>query len=143
MWELGAENRQDYILKCVFVGPSTKNTRIERLWRAYNCSKMMKWKRLFTRMERDHGLDRHNSVYLWCLHFVYLPRLNRELDAWVQGPNAEAHPGYPEPQLRRTLLQRFTEGMQHVFTDEFRNQMLQRDRAGLDINGDLSQQDNN
>ena len=80
MWEAVAEHREDYIVKCVFVGPSTRNTRIERLWRTYNCSKMMKFKRLFRHMEAEHGLNRHNVLHLWCLHYVFLPRINAELD---------------------------------------------------------------
>ena len=32
----------------------------------------------------------------------------------VQGQNNTAHPEDPEPQLRRTQLQRFTEGLQRV-----------------------------
>ena len=142
MWEVMLDQRADYITKCAFVGPSTRKTRIERLWRTYNCSKMMKYRRMFRSMEQNNGLDRHNQVHIWCLHYIFIPRLNRELQAWVQSQNNKAHPGDPVQQLRRTPEQRFVEGLQRVYSDEFRTQMLERETTNLNLEEDLAAQDN-
>ena len=43
---------------------------------------------LFHHLESDNLLDPDNEVHLWCLHYVYLPMINRNLTNWK---NAWSH----------------------------------------------------
>ncbi len=133
MWQAMAYNRGRDYLKCVFVGPSTRNVRIERLWLTLGNHKIMKWRRRFLDMEKHHGLDRHNNLHLYCLHRVFLPRIDYELQIWVEAQNNKPHESDPMVQSRRSPKQRFQEGLLE-FNDEFRTEMLRRAGEGLDPN---------
>ena len=45
---------------------------------------------LFIAMEKANYLDIHNEVHLFCLHYVFLPRINNHLQKFIAGWNA--HP---------------------------------------------------
>ena len=60
----------------VLVGSSTHNERIERLWcDVYRCVGVL-FADLFREMECDRSLHSLNEVDLFCLHSVFLPRIN-------------------------------------------------------------------
>jgi len=63
-------------------GRSVHNQRIERLWRdLFNgCTRL--YYNLFYKLENEGKLDITNAVHLYCLHFVFKPRMNQALDAW-------------------------------------------------------------
>ncbi len=126
LWEIMLETYPSRI-KAVLVGPSTRNVRIERLWRTLGPQKIVIWKARFLAMERAHGLDRHNAMHIWCLHFVFLPLINRELDSWVSAQNLKPHPGDPTPGQRFPPAVRFRQGL-HL-THEAEADMLERARA--------------
>ncbi|KAG8898513.1 hypothetical protein FRB99_007389 [Tulasnella sp. 403] len=65
-----------------FAGPSTHNQRIERLWRDVFTWTIQPFYRLFYLMEDRGVLDHSNSVHLWALHYVFLPRINHALDTF-------------------------------------------------------------
>ncbi|KAG8910574.1 hypothetical protein FRC01_006253 [Tulasnella sp. 417] len=46
-------------------GPSTQNTRIERLWVEVGTQFVRRWKVFFLRLEADYGLDRNNTSHLF------------------------------------------------------------------------------
>lgn len=62
---------------CVITGSSTHNERVERLWRdVYRCVAKI-FSELFTEQERAGVLDPLNDVDIYCLHYVFLPRINQ------------------------------------------------------------------
>ena len=62
--------------QCVIVGSSTHNERIERLWRDVHRSILVIYGDMFRELERDGKLDPLNEVDIFCLHAVFLPRIN-------------------------------------------------------------------
>ena len=69
----------------MITGRSVHNQRIERLWRDVFESVLYIYYHLFYHMESCGELDSSNAIHLFCLHYVYLPRINRHLDMWKQG----------------------------------------------------------
>ena len=60
-------------------GQSLHNQRIKRLWRdVYNGCTVLYYQ-LFNYMEDIGILDTESDVHLFCLHYVYLPRINQSL----------------------------------------------------------------
>ena len=71
----------------MITGNSTHNQRIERLWRDTHRSVTILYYRLFYFLESQGLLDPLNEIHIFALHYVYLVRINRALDAFKQGWN--------------------------------------------------------
>ena len=69
----------------VITGRSIHNQRIERLWRDVFEGVLYIYYHLFHHLETCGKLNSSNPVHLFCLQYVYLPRINRHLDMWKQG----------------------------------------------------------
>ena len=68
-------------------GRSTHNQRIERLWRdVHRCATQLYY-RLFYHLEDSELLDPDNELHFFALHYVYLPRIYRTLQGFVDGWN--------------------------------------------------------
>ena len=68
-------------------GSSVHNQRIERLWRdTFRCVCHLYYS-LFYEMETCDMLSPTNEVHLFCLHYVYIPRINAQLKAFVRSWN--------------------------------------------------------
>ena len=71
-------------------GRSVHNQRIERLWRDLFQSCIVLFYQLFYQMEDAMILNVENDLHIFCLHYIYIPRINRELnqflDAWNYHP---------------------------------------------------------
>ena len=71
-------------------GRSIHNQRIERLWHDLFQSCLILFYYLFYQMEDLMILNVDNEIHLFCLHYVYLPRINRAvnqfLEAWNHHP---------------------------------------------------------
>ena len=63
-------------------GRSVHNQRIERLWRDVYIKVLDQYYKLFYTMEDTGVLDINNEIQLFCLHFVYMPRIRRDLREW-------------------------------------------------------------
>lgn len=71
----------------MITGNSTHNQRIERLWRDLHSCVTKLFYRLFYFLE-SHGLLDHNDPRcLFALEYVYLPRINRSIDMFIEGWN--------------------------------------------------------
>ena len=76
-------------------GRSVHNSRIERLWRDVFQSCTVLFYNLFQYLEDQGLLDIDNHVHLFCLRYVFLPRLNQSLrmfqEAWNNHPLSSEH----------------------------------------------------
>lgn len=71
----------------MIVGRSVHNQRIERLWRDVYQHVLKFYQGLFLYFESINLLDPLNELHLFCLHYVYIPRINRHLQEWKNGWN--------------------------------------------------------
>lgn len=71
----------------VITGSSTHNERIERLWRDYFRCIGVNFYDTFRMLEEQGKLDSLNEVDLYCLHYVFEPRINSSLQAFVESWN--------------------------------------------------------
>ena len=93
--DLGGENvdvwrymiEQHNSESAVITGSSTHNERIERLWRDVFRSVGSVFYEIFCELEARGQLDPLNEVDLFCLHFVYIPKLNNCLQRFTQSWN--------------------------------------------------------
>lgn len=73
--------------RSVIVGSSVHNQRIERHNRAVNEQVVSIYKADFYELEREGILDPLNSTDIFCLHYTYLPRIQRTLVEFVAAHN--------------------------------------------------------
>ena len=66
-------------------GKSCHNQRIERLWRDvfHGCTFIFHY--VFWFLEENGYLEIDNQIHMFCLHFVFLPRINRLLELFRNG----------------------------------------------------------
>ena len=93
--------------KCITVGSSAHNERIERLWRDVHRSVSVVYSNHFREMEAEGILDHLNEVDLYCLHYVFLPRINGSLKSFMEGWNNHA----VSTEHNRTPCQMFLSGL--------------------------------
>ena len=71
----------------VICGSSVHNQRIERHNRSVNEQLVSIYKADFYKLEREGILHPLNSTDIFCLHYTYLPRIQRTLDEFVAAHN--------------------------------------------------------
>ena len=73
--------------RAVLTGSSTHNERIERLWRDVTRSVGSVFINTFRRLEELAILNPLNEVDVFCLHWLYLPRINLYLQQFTESWN--------------------------------------------------------
>lgn len=74
----------------VVVGSSVHNQRIERHNRSVNEQVIHGYKELFYELEDEGVLNPSNASDIFCLHYVFLPRLNHSLSQFIAAHNNHA-----------------------------------------------------
>lgn len=128
MKDVCGPNRGSYI-----AGRSVHNTRIERLWRdVYTVSST--YINVFEDMEAQNILNSDNETDLFCLHYVFIPRINASLQtfrlAWNHHPLSTAG--------NRSPLQLYTGGS--IGSDLF-DENVDLENYGLDPEAPLPEED--
>ena len=93
------EGRSSFI-----TGSSVHNTRIERLWRDVYTQVQSMYAAVFNSLELCGALDPLNIIDLFCLHYVFIPKINRSLNLFLEAWNN--HPLSTES--NRTPVQLYT-----------------------------------
>uniref|UniRef100_A0A8C4T7B1 Integrase catalytic domain-containing protein n=1 Tax=Erpetoichthys calabaricus TaxID=27687 RepID=A0A8C4T7B1_ERPCA len=65
------------------VGRSVHNQRIERLWAELNRAVTSYFKGIFLFMEENLVLDSNSEVDMYCLHYIYMPRIKVAVNEFV------------------------------------------------------------
>ena len=73
--------------RAVITGSSTHNERIERLWRDVHRCVAVIYHDLFRQLEDEDLLDPLNEIDIFCLHYIFLPRINSTLAAFQESWN--------------------------------------------------------
>ncbi|KAF3842607.1 hypothetical protein F7725_024558 [Dissostichus mawsoni] len=92
-------------------GKSVHNQRIERLWRDVFMSVTGVFYNTLHSLEEQHLLDISSILHIFCCHYVFLPRIQANLDvfteAWANHPIRTAkHDPKPVHILKRQILER-------------------------------------
>ena len=72
---------------CIVTGSSVHDERVERLWRDVNRCIASSFSDVFRKLEREDKLDLLNEVDLYCLHYIFLPRINKALHEFQESWN--------------------------------------------------------
>ena len=95
-------------------GSSVHNQRVERLWRDLYMDSVSLFYHLFFFLEEAGLLDPDNDIHLYCLHYVYVPRINLSLqtfcDSWNQHPLTSSNSMTPQQLWMRGMLQNMHSG---------------------------------
>ncbi|XP_062517564.1 uncharacterized protein LOC134192821 [Corticium candelabrum] len=130
----------------VIVGKSVHNQRIERMWRDVYEGVVYFNHSLFYHLESIGMLDPSNELDLFCLHFVYISRINSHLTswqkAWIKHPMRSEHNLTPE-QLWTMGLQRIATSNNHIASEVFEVRYFQDgdQQFGIDWGGPVSHED--
>lgn len=68
-------------------GRSVHNQRIERMWRDVYIGVASLYHELFHHLEQCGELNPMNDLEMYCLHFIFVPRINEHLKKWQEGWN--------------------------------------------------------
>ena len=102
---------------CIITGSSVHNERIEQLWRDVSHSVIIPFKEVFGDLEEQNILDVDNDVDLYCLHEVFIDRINSSLSDFIGSWNS--HPLTSEN--NQTPAQLFYTGNNHESSDSDSN----------------------
>ena len=72
---------------CILTGSSTHNERVERLWRDVNRCVCAPFADTFHTLEAEGILDPLNEADMFCMHYIFLPRIAKSLKEFQESWN--------------------------------------------------------
>ena len=69
---------------CV-AGKSVHDQRIKRLWVDVYQGVTLHFLIVFSRLEMENKLSLDNEIEMFCLHYVFIPRINEHLKVYILG----------------------------------------------------------
>ncbi|XP_077978536.1 uncharacterized protein LOC144433983 isoform X2 [Glandiceps talaboti] len=122
----------------IITGSSVHNSRVERAHRDIYLGVLAFYARIFVAMEDDGILDILDDVHLYCLHYVYIPRINRSLEEFIGQMNN--HPVSSE--RNQSPLQMWEKGMlENMHSGHTALTPTEIEEYGVDPEGVLSVED--
>lgn len=117
-------------------GKSCHNQRIERLWRDifHGCTFIFYY--VFCFLEENGYLEIDNELHIFCLHYVFLPRINRHLNLFRNG--YDNHPLRTESNM--TPCQLWLHGLNSSGNSHITLQETNLSMYGIDFDGPLPSQ---
>ncbi|KAF5278246.1 hypothetical protein FQR65_LT15735 [Abscondita terminalis] len=116
-------------------GRSVHNQRIERLWSEVNRVVTKPYKSLFMLMESENILDENDEVDLFCVKYVYLPRIRKSVREFVLQWNNHSL----STMNARSPLQLWNSSVLEGYAHEDSNYWENPDQYGVDNFGPLPQ----
>ena len=141
--------------RSVIVGSSVHNQRVERHNRAANEQELSVFREEFYQLESEGLLNPLNETDLFCLHYVYLPRINKSVSEFITAHNNHSvstennntpaqmfwlnlqltafHGGFPEDAVWRgiSVNELLTPDLPHVQVPETRSPLTEADTEAL------------
>ncbi|KAL4261185.1 hypothetical protein AB1N83_010317 [Pleurotus pulmonarius] len=105
-------------------GPSTRNTRIERLWGEVGSQFARAWRGFFLRLERLHYLKHSNPHHLWLIQFIFLDAINEDCKQFQENWNDHPISGVGHDKSPNDL--RFLGQLEHGVYDGDLTQTIQQ-----------------
>ena len=111
IWRCMVASHNDDV-SSVITGSSVHNERVERLWRDVNRCVCRQFSITFRSLEIENTLDPLNNVDMYCLHQIFMPKINRCLSEFKESWNHHSL----SSEGNKTPYQLFFEGMAYMTT---------------------------
>ncbi|POG77292.1 hypothetical protein GLOIN_2v1549386, partial [Rhizophagus irregularis DAOM 181602=DAOM 197198] len=120
-------------------GRSVHNQRIERLWVDLARNIVKTYFTIFMYLEDRCGLDINNPIYIFCLHYVFIPRINQSLSQWKASWNNHKI----RTENHQTPMQLYSKGMIELGFRGMEDDLVDPNEYGIDWEGPTPAEEDN